>query len=320
MSSLDEFPKGVEALNNRLKLFFPHATIQAARDYVPKSTDIFVAGPQKSGTTWLQQIVYGLKSGGDMEYEDIGEVVPVIENFQKFGIRDFYALQKFQPNTFKSHLRYDMIPKGDAKHIIIIRNPSDAAISRYYYFEDWLFKKGEISMEEFIEWFYIKPCPPYDIQMNSIEMNFIAKAYPHRNDKGVLWLHYEDLKENLKECIRLISDFLGIGISDQKLLDLIEHQASFDFMKKHKEKFSTMYIRKMMDASLGITKDDYIPDTSSRVRKGVTGEGKETICPDQLKAMDARWNEIAKPICGYETYAEMRAGINKELGRSFEDV
>lgn len=52
----------------------------------------------------------------------------------------------------------------------------------------------------------------------------LAKAYPHRNDDGVLWLHYEDLKADLKGCVKLISDFTGIGVGDQKLLDLVEYQ------------------------------------------------------------------------------------------------
>jgi len=43
-------------------------------------------------------------------------------------------------------------------------------------------------------------------------------------DDGVLWLHYDDLKADLKGCIKLISSFMGIGVGDQKLLDLVHYQ------------------------------------------------------------------------------------------------
>ena len=43
--------------------------------FQPRSTDIIVAGGFKSGTTWLQQIIHQLSTGGDMDFEDIGHVV-----------------------------------------------------------------------------------------------------------------------------------------------------------------------------------------------------------------------------------------------------
>ena len=54
--------------------------------------------------------------------------------------------------------------------------------------------------------------------------SYLASWYPHRKDENVLWLHYEDLKQDLKTCIKLISDFLGIGVNDEKLLELVERQ------------------------------------------------------------------------------------------------
>ena len=39
------------------------------QNFQPRSTDVFVAGTAKSGTTWLRQIVHQLRTGGDMEFE-----------------------------------------------------------------------------------------------------------------------------------------------------------------------------------------------------------------------------------------------------------
>ena len=43
--------------------------------FQPRSTDVFVTGSPKSGTTWLQQTIHQLSTGGDMDFEDIGHVV-----------------------------------------------------------------------------------------------------------------------------------------------------------------------------------------------------------------------------------------------------
>ena len=42
----------------------------------------------------------------------------------------------------------------------------------------------------------------------------------------MLWLHYEDMKEDLAYCIRLIAEFLDIGTDSPKLLKLVEHQVT----------------------------------------------------------------------------------------------
>ncbi len=34
----------------------------------PQNTDIFVVGGPKSGSTWLQQIIHQLRTGGDMDF------------------------------------------------------------------------------------------------------------------------------------------------------------------------------------------------------------------------------------------------------------
>lgn len=52
----------------------------------------------------------------------------------------------------------------------------------------------------------------------------LVSWYPHRLDENVLWLHYEDLIENLRECVRLIAAFLNIGQDDDALQELVTHQ------------------------------------------------------------------------------------------------
>ena len=53
-----------------------------------------------------------------------------------------------------------------------------------------------------------------------------ASWYPHRKKENVLWIHYEDLKADLRKSIEMMSEFLGVGVGDQELLDLVERQVT----------------------------------------------------------------------------------------------
>lgn len=46
---------------------------------------------------------------------------------------------------------------------------------------------------------------------------FILSWYPHRNDDNVLFLHYEDMLQDLSYIVKLVSEFLQLGNEDQEL-------------------------------------------------------------------------------------------------------
>ena len=46
--------------------------------FQPRSTDIIVSGGTKSGSTWLQQIIHQLHTGGDMDFGKLFDV-PIVE-------------------------------------------------------------------------------------------------------------------------------------------------------------------------------------------------------------------------------------------------
>ena len=61
-------------------------------DYKPSPTDVFIVTPPKCGTTWMQQIVHGLRTRGSMDFDEIGRVVPWINMAHDMGI-DIHAPQ-----------------------------------------------------------------------------------------------------------------------------------------------------------------------------------------------------------------------------------
>ena len=44
-----------------------------------RPSDAYITPFAKSGTTWLQQIAHGLRSGGDMDFAEISYVVPCLD-------------------------------------------------------------------------------------------------------------------------------------------------------------------------------------------------------------------------------------------------
>jgi len=52
------------------------------------------------------------------------------------------------------------------------------------------------------------------------------------------------------------------------------------------------------------------------VRSG-QGRTRDELSPELAADIQRKWEEVALPATGYASYAEMRAGINRELGRPF---
>ena len=80
-----------------------------------------VCGGPKCCTTWMQQIVHGLRSRGDMSFEEIIEVMPVLERALNPAYPSLEATQPFLPRAFKTHCIQSQLPKGRHKQIVVTR-------------------------------------------------------------------------------------------------------------------------------------------------------------------------------------------------------
>ena len=101
----------IDEMNEKFKHFQTEESRERAQSFIPDPTDIFISPHAKSGTTWTQQIVHSLRTRGDMDFSEIMEVVPWISMSFDLGV-DNHAPQKALPRAFKSHARWDDIPKG----------------------------------------------------------------------------------------------------------------------------------------------------------------------------------------------------------------
>ncbi|MEM7403712.1 MAG: sulfotransferase domain-containing protein [Pseudomonadota bacterium] len=285
---------GVHARNGRL---FTAESREAGNAYRANPDDVIIATYPKCGTTLMQQIAHGLRTRGDMDFGEITEVVPWLETSLDMGV-DVYAEQKAWPKTFKSHQSWEEVPKG-ARYIYVIRDPKDAAVSFYHFYDGWVFEPGSIDLDTFIEEFVLKGT------RSGRYAAHLTSWWHKRNDADTLMLCFEDITRNLAATAELVCRFMGLE-PDAERLAIATHQSSIDFMRAHKTKYDDHPIRLARNVYAGLPSDA----SSSKVREGATG-GHREMRADLLARFDAIWTDEIAPKTGHADYASLRSELRR---------
>lgn len=262
----------------------------------PRSTDVIITPFGKCGTTWLQQIFHTLRTRGDTDYDDISAVVPWIETAAALG-QDLDAEQKADPRGFKSHLGWDLVPKG-ARYIVSIRDPKDALVSMYRFMEGWFIEPGAVPIDVFARESYLRQTggPNY--------WSHLASWWAVRRDPAVLMLSYEQMNRDPERTIRRVAAHCGIPL-DQDLLGITLHNSSLEFMLAHKNKFDDLGMRLLSERNCGLPPGS----DSAKVRQGKVGSHRAELPADVGAEMDAIWAEQITARYGYPDYAALEAAL-----------
>jgi Sulfotransferase domain len=283
-------PITIQEMHDRMKHFATEEGWQKGLAYKPDPTDIFIATPPKCGTTWMQQIVHGLRTRGAMDFDEITRVVPWLEMAHDCGI-DIHAPQVADPRAFKSHSTLDQLPKG-GKYIIVVRDPKDALVSDYHFMEGMFFEKGSISLETFAREEFI---PGRGIHKH------ILAFWNRRDTENVLPLCYENMKADLAGTIERVADFIGIAL-DEELKRIVLQQSDIKFMQAHKDQFEDHIIRKARSAAMQLPIDGQL----NKVRNGQVGESKQVV-PDEIgNELDDIWQQEITAKIGLNSYEDLR--------------
>lgn len=293
--------KAIELLKERLSGFETEEGRLKGLNFKPRPDDIFIVATPKAGTTWVQQICHQLRTGGDMEFEEISQVVPWIELAQDQG-QDLEAEQADHPRCFKTHCWYDHCPKG-AKYIVVVRNPYDVALSFFKFFEGWFFQPGEVPLDAFVKEFWLARGKPESPMQNASYFHHFLSWWEHRNDENVLWLFFEELTESLSERVKRIAEFMGLHCS-QQLLEKVTEMSTFEYMKHHDDKFDEKISKRTRNAACGLPRDAGL--SSKKVRSGGVGEGTLELSSSLKAAIRHRWHSVATEATGFPSYDELR--------------
>ncbi|MGE5500729.1 MAG: sulfotransferase domain-containing protein [Ignavibacteriales bacterium] len=247
------------ALQRAATLNYRTATADSARwdAFEPREGDIVIATFAKCGTTWTQRIV-DLLVHQDAEPRPVGDMSPWLDARFFAPLEDDLATLAAQKHRrfIKSHLPFNALPVYDGvKYIHVARDGRDAFMSWHNHVmgfrPEWIERLIAISEQDpaltpmprmrppedphlfFQGWIATAEAePPEGPGRDMGFFDFEATYWRERHRENLLFVHYNDLKADLKGEMRRISEFLEIDTPDDVLDELVA-AAGFDAMKKH---------------------------------------------------------------------------------------
>ncbi|XP_045196251.2 sulfotransferase 1E1-like [Mercenaria mercenaria] len=193
--------------------------------------DIWVVSFPRSGTTWLQEIIYLIQTNVNTQRAQskfLDTRFPYLE-FMTPGIKEIEKMPS--PRLLKSHLPYSLLPRSvqdnKPKIIYIARNPKDVVVS-YYYFVRLLYPvtRYDGEFKDFFNLFL------HDKVMYAPWWRHVEEFWDRRHDDNILFLTYEDLKKDTDGTIDKVAKFLGKTLTREQK-DIIINHCSFENMKKN---------------------------------------------------------------------------------------
>ncbi|XP_047388990.1 sulfotransferase 1A1-like [Sciurus carolinensis] len=267
--------KGVPLIKYFAEMVGPLQNFQAWPD------DLLISTYPKSGTTWLSEILEMIYHGGDLKKchrAPIYTRVPFLE-FKCPGVPSGLETLKERPapRLLKTHLPLTLLPQSlldqKVKVIYVARNAKDVAVSYYNFYKMAKVHPDPGTWDSFLEKFMDGQVSYGSWYQHVQEWWELSRTHP------VLYLFYEDLKENPKKEIGKIVDFLGRSVSEESVDHIVQH-TSFKEMKKNPMANYSTLPTELMDHSI-----------SPFMRKGIVGDWKSAFTVAQNERFDAHYAE-----------------------------
>jgi len=302
-SATRERPRSVEEFGAMMEGLAPSPElVETFWPLDPDSTDVVITPFGKCGTTLLQQMFHqlrmaqGIDAKGDLDFDDISRIVPWIEMAILIPEVDINGPQKVAPRGFKSHLHYEGLPPG-MRYVISLRDPKEAYMSMYNFFEGWLFEPGTIQPEEFM---------PIWMTGGPSRVDYFAHLlswWARRDAEDTLLMSYRWIIANKREAIARLAAFCRLK-ADAATVDLVEAYTERAFMLEHKHLFDDHLMRHMNNRRIGLA----VEAESSKVR--AEGESQRLIPHAIAAEIDAIWAERVAPVTGHADFAALSADLH----------
>ncbi|XP_043369208.1 sulfotransferase 1 family member D1-like isoform X2 [Dermochelys coriacea] len=202
----------------------------------------------------------------------------LISTYPKSGVTKLAEM--LSPRLVKTHLPVQLLPdsfwENNCKIIYVARNAKDVAVSYYHFYQMAKMHPEPGTWDEFLEKFVTGEVvfgPWYD---------HVKGWWEKRKDKPILYLFYEDMKEDPKREIQKVLQFLGKDLKED-VVNKILHHTSFEEMQKNPTANYKMVSKARMDHSV-----------SPFMRKGIAGDWKNHFTVAQNEAFDSDYKEKMK--------------------------
>ncbi|XP_068088072.1 sulfotransferase 6B1-like [Hyperolius riggenbachi] len=240
-------------------------TFKSLENFEAREDDLLVVTYPKCGTNWIIQILY--------------DIVGVISNKEllldntmiEFGNPEM--LERFKdrpsPRIISTHLNVQSIPKSffqkKVKTLLVLRNPKDAAVSFYNFYNSMpalpTYQSWDLFFKDFIQG---------NVVYGSY-FDYLVAWNKHTEEHNVMAVTFEEMKLDLPTQLRKISDFFRLSLSPEQI-SLVEEQTSFTSMKEKSE---------ATHGKLG----------NAFFRKGQIGDWRSVFTEPQSKQVDAEFEK-----------------------------
>ncbi|XP_042328047.1 sulfotransferase 1C2-like [Sceloporus undulatus] len=239
--------------------------------------DLLISTYPKAGTTWIQEIVDMIQHGGDSQKcarAPIYSRIPFIDLFPPppipKGLDEAEAMPS--PRTIKTHLPVQLVPPSfwvqNCKMIYVARNAKDNAVSYFHFHRMNQGMPEPGTWDQFLENFLTG-----QVAWGSW-LDHVCGWWEAKDRHPILYLFYEDMKEDLSREIQKVAQFLGIQLPDPVLKQIVQHTA-FESMKTNPMANYSTLPAFIMDQ-----------DVSPFMRKGIVGDWKQHFTVAQSERLD----------------------------------
>jgi hypothetical protein len=213
-------------------------SFRRAAAYEPRPEDVFVVTQMRSGTTWMQHLVYQVvtRGRGDLPGEgaSLNAISPWIESLRTVAVEDAPLVGEERPTRIvKTHLPAELCPyERRAKYIYVARHPLACFASCVD------FVRGNLQgfapdWDECAHWFRSDELMWWGTWVTHVG-NWQARAADAEN---VLLVRYEDMACDLAAEAERIARFLDLRPLSLEEVTAIVAKCRLKFMRHHTDVF-----------------------------------------------------------------------------------
>ncbi|KAG5854747.1 hypothetical protein ANANG_G00041050 [Anguilla anguilla] len=184
------------------------------------------------------------------------------------------------PRLIKTHLPIQLVPEGflenKCKVIYMARNAKDNLVSYYHFGKMNKIQPDPGSLDE-----YILKFMKGDVGWGSW-YDHVKGYWENREKRNILYLFYEDMKENPQREVERIKQYLDLSVTDDVIARIVEH-TSFKVMKDNPMTNYTFIPKPIFDHSI-----------SPFMRKGEVGDWVNHFSASHLKIFDEDYERQMK--------------------------
>ncbi|XP_077406199.1 sulfotransferase 2B1-like [Vanacampus margaritifer] len=261
-------------------LIHPPQSLMRFETFTFRPDDILVVTYPKSGTTWMQEILPLILSGGDpasVETLHNWDRVPWLEEARSCSLN---LDDRPSPRMFTTHFLPHMMPPSffefKPKVIYVMRNPKDVFTSSFHYCAMASFLVDPGSQSEFLQKF-LKGEVMFGSWFDHV------KGWLDYKER-IFYICYEEMIKDLKDSVARIAQFLEKSLG-KDVIEKIAERCVFKNMKKNNMSNYSVVPKEIMDT----TKSEFL-------RKGIAGDWKNQMTEEEVEYFDAVYADNMKDV------------------------